>query len=91
MLSLGSEPFVAGRSLGLMLIRFSSVAPTIITMIPPTLNAICIAIPFEMSSSATWLTNASKTPRQWIGSEFWPQQIAPRITGVFSVRLLVAD
>jgi hypothetical protein len=46
------------------LIRFSSVALTIIAMMPPTLNAICIASPSEMSSSAMWLTKASKTPRQ---------------------------
>jgi hypothetical protein len=67
-----------------MLIKFSSVAVAIIAKMPPRLSAICIASPPEMSSSAMWLANASRTPRQKIGSEFWPQRIAPRITGVIS-------
>ena len=71
-----------------MLIRLNSVALTIIAMMPPTLSAICIKSPFEMSSSAMWLTNANRTLRQQIGSEFWPQRIAPRITGVFNARQL---
>jgi len=50
--SLGSELFLAECCLGLMLIKFSSVAVATIAMMPPTLSAICIASPFEMSSSA---------------------------------------
>ena len=49
---------------GLMLIKFSSVAVAIIATMPARLNAICIASPSEMSSSAMWLANASRTPRQ---------------------------
>jgi hypothetical protein len=51
-LSLRSELFLADCCLGLMLIKFSSVAVATIAMMPPTLSAICIANPFEMSSSA---------------------------------------
>jgi len=50
--------------LGLMLIKFSSVAVAIIATMPPRLSAICIASPSEMSSSAMWLANASRTPTQ---------------------------
>jgi hypothetical protein len=52
------------RCLGLMLIEFSSVAVAIIAAMPTRLNAICIASPSEMSSSATWLANVKRTPRQ---------------------------
>jgi hypothetical protein len=50
--------------LGLMLIKFSSVAAAIITAMPTRLTASCIASPSEMSDSAMWLANASRTPRQ---------------------------
>ena len=36
----------------------------IIAAMPARLNAICIASPFEMSSSTTWLANVKRTPRQ---------------------------
>jgi len=52
------------RGCRLGLIKFSSAAAAIIAAMPPTLRAICIAIPFEMSSSTMWLMNASRTPRQ---------------------------
>ena len=50
--------------LGLMLIKFSSVAVAIIATMPPRLSAICIASPSEMWSSVVWLANANRTPRQ---------------------------
>jgi hypothetical protein len=39
-------------ALGLILIKFSSVAAAIITRVPARLSAICIASPSEMSTSA---------------------------------------
>ena len=47
-----------------MPIKLSSAAVAIIAPMPPRLSAICIASPSEMSSSAMWLANASRTLRQ---------------------------
>jgi hypothetical protein len=50
--------------LGLMPIKLSSAAVAIIAPMPPRLSAICITSPSEMSTSAMWLANASRTARQ---------------------------
>jgi len=55
---------ISAAALGLILIKFSSVAAAIITRAPARLSAICIASPSEMATSAMWLASASRTPRQ---------------------------
>ena len=55
---------IADGCLGLVLIRLNSFAAAIIATMPVALSAICIASPFETSSSTKWLANASRTPRQ---------------------------
>ena len=49
---------------GLVAIKPSNVAAKIIVPIPPRLSVTCIASPLEMSSSAMWPANASRTPTQ---------------------------
>jgi hypothetical protein len=56
--SLGSVLSIADCCLGLILIKFSSIAVAIIAAMPTRLTAICIASPFEMLNSAMWLANA---------------------------------
>ena len=62
--SLGSVLSIADCCLGLILIKFSSIAVAIIAAMPTRLTAICIAGPSEMSNSTMWPANVSRTPRQ---------------------------
>ena len=62
--SLGSVLSIADCCLGLILIKFSSIAVAIIAAMPTRLTAICIASPSEMSNSTMRPANASRTPRQ---------------------------
>src|SRR3981189_1016118 len=57
------------------------VATTLMSTIPATLTATCMAMVPENSSRTTWPMNDSKTPRQYIASEFSPQRIIAVIRG----------
>src|ERR1700690_4048334 len=60
------------------------VAAAIITPIPATLTAACIAKPPEIPVRITKPANDSKTLKQYIDSEFSPQRIIAVIQGFIS-------